>query len=121
MSMTPIHKLGDLGQSVWIDQISREMITSGELELLRDAGVTGLTSNPTIFQKAIDASSDYDDDLFALAGAGLGPEAVFESVALEDIRAACDLMRPVYDAAGGADGFVSFEVSPHLAHKTAEP
>ena len=120
MSMTPIHKLGDLGQSVWIDQISREMITSGELELLRDAGVTGLTSNPTIFQKAIDASSDYDDDLFALAGAGLGPEAVFESVALEDIRAACDLMRPVYDAAGGADGFVSFEVSPHLAHKTAE-
>ena len=120
MSATPIRELGNLGQSVWIDQISREMITSGELERLTDAGVTGLTSNPTIFQKAIDAGSDYDDALFALAGKGLGPEAIFESVALEDIRAACDLMRPVYDAAGGADGFVSFEVSPQLAHKTAE-
>ncbi|MCY3800844.1 MAG: transaldolase [Chloroflexi bacterium] len=120
MSTTPIHKLGSLGQSVWIDQISRGMITSSELERLRDAGVTGLTSNPTIFQKAIDASSDYDDDLTALADRGLSAEAVFESVALDDIRAACDLMRPVYDAAGGADGFVSFEVSPHLAHMTAE-
>ena len=120
MSTTPIHKLGSLGQSVWIDQISRGMITSGELERLRDAGVTGLTSNPTIFQKAIDASSDYDDDLSALTERGLGAEAVFESVALDDIRAACDLMRPVYEAAGGADGFVSFEVSPHLAHMTAE-
>ena len=120
MSTTPIHRLGDLGQSVWIDQISREMIESGELERLRDVGITGLTSNPTIFQKAIGASTDYDDDLSALAGEGLGREAIFESVALDDIRAACDLMRPVYDAAGGADGFVSFEVSPHLAHKTAE-
>ena len=120
MSTTPIHRLGHLGQSVWIDQISREMITSGDLERLKNAGVTGLTSNPTIFQKAIDASSDYDDDLFALAGEGLGREAIFESVALDDIRAACDLMRPVYDAAGGADGFVSFEVSPHLAHNAAE-
>ncbi len=120
MSATPIQKLGNLGQSVWIDQISREMITSGELERLRDAGVTGLTSNPTIFQKAIDAGSDYDDALLALAEKGLGPEEIFESVALEDIRAACDLMRPVYDAKGGADGFVSFEVSPQLAHKTVE-
>ena len=120
MSMTPIHGLRNLGQSVWIDQISREMISSGELQRLRDAGVTGLTSNPTIFQKAIDAGMDYDDSLFALTQKGLGPEKVFESVALEDIRAACDLMRPVYEATAGVDGFVSFEVSPKLAHKTVE-
>lgn len=120
MSMTPIHGLRNLGQSVWIDQISREMISSGELQRLRDAGVTGLTSNPTIFQKAIDAGMDYDDSLFALTQEGLGPEKVFEAVALEDIRAACDLMRSVYEATAGADGFVSFEVSPKLAHKTAE-
>ena len=120
MSGTPIQELGRLGQSVWIDQISRGMIASGELEDLRDAGVTGLTSNPTIFEKAIGSGTDYDEDLLALAGNDRSTEEMFEAVALDDIRAACDLMRPVYENAGAADGFVSFEVSPHLAHETDE-
>jgi transaldolase len=120
MSGTPIQELGRLGQSVWIDQISRGMIDSGELKDLRDAGVTGLTSNPTIFEKAIGSGTDYDEDLLALAGGDRSTEELFEAVALDDIRAACDLMRPVYENVGGADGFVSFEVSPHLAHETDE-
>lgn len=118
MPSTPIKELGRLGQSVWVDQISRGMLESGELKALRDGGVVGVTSNPTIFEKAIDGGSDYDKDLNHLAEKGLSPAQIFEGLALDDIRSACDLFLPVYKATDGRDGFVSFEVSPHLAHQT---
>ena len=114
----PITRVRDLGQSIWYDNISRAHLRSGELQRLIDLGVSGLTSNPTIFEKAISESADYDADLDALIGAGKGPSEVFEALAGDDIRAAADMLRPAYAAAGGADGFASFEVSPHLAHDT---
>ena len=116
--VTPIQSLRDMGQSVWYDDISRAMIKSGALQELIDAGVTGLTSNPTIFHKAITESSDYDDELMGLAEAGKDTREIFETMAIADIRDAADLLRPVFDATGGADGFASFEVSPRLAHDT---
>ena len=114
-----IQQLGKLGQSVWYDNMFRALIGSGELQRLIDTGVTGLTSNPTIFEKAISSSDDYDASLIQYAEQGLGPESLFESLAIEDIQAAADLLRPVYDETGGADGFASLEVNPHLAHDTA--
>ena len=116
--VTPIQNLRDMGQSIWYDDISRAMIESGGLKELIDAGVTGLTSNPTIFHKAITESSDYDDELMSLAEAGKSTRDIFETMAIADIRDAADLLRPVFDATGGADGFASFEVSPRLAHDT---
>ncbi len=114
----PIHGVRELGQSIWYDNISRAHLRSGELQRLIDVGVSGLTSNPTIFEKAISEGADYDADLDALAGAGKEPSEVFEALAGDDIRAAADMLRPAYNAADGADGFASFEVSPHLAHDT---
>ena len=116
--VTPIQSLRDMGQSVWYDDISRAMIESGGLKELIDKGVTGLTSNPTIFHKAITESSDYDDELMSLADAGKDTREIFETMAIADIRDAADLLRPVFDGTGGADGFASFEVSPRLAHDT---
>ena len=116
--VTPVQSLRDMGQSVWYDDISRAMIKSGGLQGLIDDGVTGLTSNPTIFHKAITESSDYDDELMSLAEAGKSTREIFETMAIADIRDAADLLRPVFDATGGADGFASFEVSPLLAHDT---
>ena len=107
-----------LGQSIWYDNVSRGLIASGAMAALVDAGVTGLTSNPTIFEKAIAAGADYDEQLLALALAGADATAAFEGLAVEDIRAVADLLRPVYDATDGADGFASLEVSPTLAHDT---
>ncbi len=113
-----LQALRQLGQSVWYDNMYRALIGSGELRRLIDSGVTGLTSNPTIFEKAVSSGSDYDDSLIAYAKAGLTPEEAFESLAIEDIRSAADLLRPVYEDTGGADGFASLEVNPHLAHDT---
>ena len=108
----------NLGQSIWYDNVSRGLIASGAMAALVDAGVTGLTSNPTIFERAIAAGADYDEQLLALALAGADATAAFEGLAIEDIRAVADLLRPVYDATDGADGFASLEVSPTLAHDT---
>lgn len=116
--VTPIQDLQDIGQSVWYDDISRGMLKSGALRRLIDSGVTGLTSNPTIFHKAITESSDYDDDLIDLARMGKGTAEIFEAMAVADIRAAADLLRPVFDRTRGLDGYASFEVSPRLAHDT---
>ena len=107
-----------IGQSVWYDNIRRGLIESGELQRLIDLGVTGLTSNPTIFQKAIAESSDYDEALETLAAGGSSVEEIYESLTVEDIRAAADLLRPVYDETDAADGYASLEVSPHLANDT---
>ena len=114
----PLQGLQALGQSVWFDNIRRGFIRSGELQRLVDLGVSGLTSNPSIFEKAITGSSDYDEALLDLALAGNSATEIFESLAIEDIRDASDLLRPVYERTAGADGFASIEVSPHLANDT---
>lgn len=117
--MNQMQQLAAAGQSVWIDSIRRSMFASGELRRLIDAGLCGMTSNPTIFEKAISGGSDYDEQLRLLAGEVTDPNAIFEALAIDDIRRACDEFRPLYDSTGGCDGFVSLEVSPLLAHDTA--
>ena len=115
----PIKELTALGQSLWYDNIERRLLDDGSFAAMIDAGdIRGVTSNPSIFQKAIADSADYDDDLRTLAAQDLAADAIFESLAIADIRAAADLFRPVYDESGGGDGFVSLEVSPLLAHDT---
>jgi len=114
----PILETQKLGQSIWYDNVRRGLLISGELAELIKTGVTGLTSNPTIFEKAISGSSDYDEALLALALEGKTAEEAFEAMALEDIRDVADLLRPVYDATNGVDGYASLEVSPTLAHDT---
>jgi transaldolase len=116
MSDTPLHRLHAAGQSIWLDYIDRGMLHDGDLERrIAEDALTGMTSNPTIFEKALAEGHEYDAQLSAI-GVDHEPGAVFEQVATDDVRRACDLFRPVYDAAGGADGFVSLEVSPNLAH-----
>ena len=114
-----IRQANQLGQSIWYDNIGRGMIESGELQQLIDLGVSGLTANPSIFEKAISGSSDYDEALLRLASEGRSVNEIYETLAMSDIRAAADLLRPAYDASGGADGYASLEVNPHLAGDTA--
>ncbi|MDP6452365.1 MAG: transaldolase [SAR202 cluster bacterium] len=117
-STNAIQELRKLGQSVWLDNVYRSLITSGDLQKLIDMGVTGLTSNPSIFQKAIAASEDYNESLVRHAESGKDAVGVFEALATEDIVAVADLLAPVYHRTGGADGFASLEVNPHLARDT---
>jgi len=116
--MSRIDDLHSAGQSIWFDYIDRGMLQSGKLKDLVDAGVRGVTSNPTIFQHAISSSDAYEQDLRRLAESDLAPTAVFEDLAIADIQNAADVLRPVYDESGGQDGFVSLEVAPDLAHDT---
>ena len=119
MSRNPLVILGQLGQSPWYDYITRELVTGGGLaRLIRDDGLLGMTSNPTIFEKAVSGSALYDADIRRLTGEGLGPKAVFEGLAVADVRGACDLFAKVYQRSGGRDGLVSLEVDPTLAHDT---
>ena len=113
-----VESIYELGQSVWYDNISRGMFESGELQQLIDQGVTGLTANPTIFEKAISGSSDYDEDLLQLARAGKSTDEAYENLVITDIQSAADLLRPVYDRTDGVDGYASLEVSPRLAADT---
>ncbi len=113
-----VEEVQRLGQSIWYDNIRRGLIKSGELASLIDLGVTGVTSNPTIFEKAIAGSTDYDETLLGLAKGDKSTQELFEAFAIEDIRAAADLLRPIYDRTGGNDGYASLEVSPTLAHDT---
>lgn len=108
-----------LGQSIWFDSISRDFMQSGELQRLVDLGISGVTSNPTIFEKAVSEGASYDEALTRHLGPETNDAAVFESLAVDDIRQAADILRPVYDRADGADGFVSIEVSPLLARDAA--
>jgi transaldolase / glucose-6-phosphate isomerase len=119
--MNPLLQLSAAGQSPWLDFVRRTLITSGELQRLIDDGITGVTSNPSIFGKAIGGSTDYDEEIVRIAndGADDEPLKVFEDLAIVDIQMAADTLRPVYDSAEGADGFVSFEVEPRLARHTA--
>ena len=119
----PVAELRQQGQSIWLDYIRRSLIQSGELKRLMDEkGVTGMTSNPTIFDKAIGGSSDYDESLAAMLkkDARTEPGLLFEHLAIEDIRMATDALRPVWERCKGADGYVSLEVSPKLAHETQQ-
>ena len=118
--MTPTRKLHDLGQSLWLDNITRKLLDSGTLNrYLDELTITGLTSNPTIFDQAIKNSPDYDNDIRAKLKAGKSGEALFFELALDDVTRAADLFRPVHDRTRGVDGWVSLEVSPLLAHDTA--
>jgi transaldolase len=117
--MTTTQRLHDLGQSLWLDNISREMLDNGTLRrYVSELSVTGLTSNPTIFDEAIGGSSVYDRGIQQKARAGLSGERLFVELALEDLRRAADLFRPEFDRTGGVDGWVSMEVSPLLANDT---
>lgn len=114
--MNRIAQLSELGQSIWLDFIERGMLQSGELVELVDAGVRGVTSNPTIFQQAITTSQAYDEELEALAAGDKDAKAIFEELAVADIQAAADILLPVYEARNRSDGFVSIEVAPDLAY-----
>jgi transaldolase len=115
----PLKDLLKFGQSVWLDYIRRDLMTTGELKrLIEEDGLRGMTSNPAIFEKAISDSNLYDDILHSLAGKNLTPTAKFEALAIRDIQDAADGLRSVFDASKGQDGFVSLEVSPYLARDT---
>ena len=117
--MNALRRLHDLGQSLWLDNITRDLLTSGTLKRYIDGlSVTGLTSNPTIFERAIKDSSSYDAAIRKKLDEGKSGEALFYELAIEDITAAADLFRPIHDRTCGVDGFVSLEVSPLLAHDT---
>jgi len=107
------------GQSIWMDNLTRDMIQSGELkQLIENGGICGITSNPSIFEKAIMGNAIYDADIEAGVRAGLPTYKIYESLVFEDIRHACDLLRPVYEQSDGLDGYVSIEVPPTIAHDT---
>jgi len=117
--MNKVKTIHDLGQSIWLDFFDRELMNSGKLQQLIDEdGLTGITSNPSIFEKAVDSSSDYDEDIRKLASEGKSNEEIFFGFAVNDIQRAADILKPVFDKAKGTDGFVSLEVSPHLANDT---
>lgn len=119
MKNNPLLDLESFGQSVWLDFLRRSALENGELKKLIDQdGVSGLTSNPSIFEKAIAGSHDYDDAIRAMAQAGNSIEEMYQALTIEDIQRAADFFRPTYNRLEGADGFVSLEVSPKLAHDT---
>jgi transaldolase len=120
MANPRLQELHDAGVSIWLDVLSRELLETGEFErLVREFAVTGATSNPTIFAKAITGSDRYDDQLRALTGSGTRDlQELFFALALDDVRNAADVLRPAHAAAGGQDGFVSFECTPDLADDT---
>lgn len=118
MNSNPI-RVAKLKQSLWLDNIQRRQLKNGELAAMIERGdIRGMTSNPSIFHAAITKSTDYDDSLTALAKNGHSAEEIYEALAVEDIQAAADLFRPLYDETEGGDGFVSLEVSPYLAYDT---
>lgn len=125
MGMSVLHdnrlrSLEALGQSLWLDYIDRALLVNGELErLIRDDGISGVTSNPAIFEKAITQHAEYDAAITLLARRGLVAQEIYETLAIEDVRQAADLLRDVYEASCLRDGYVSLEVSPHLAYDTA--
>ncbi len=116
--MNPLEQLYALGQSPWLDNLRRGLITGGGLQELIDGGVRGLTSNPAIFEEAIARSGDYDEAIRDLVRGGASVEKIYETLTTDDVRDAADLFRPLYDASSGTDGFVSYEVDPRLADDT---
>ena len=120
MKKNPLFALEAFGQSIWIDFIRREIISSGELaHLIEEDGISGVTSNPSIFEKAIAENDDYDEFIRALILNGKTSAEIYQRLTVEDIQNVADLLRPTYDRTNGGDGFVSLEVSPRLAHDTS--
>ena len=118
MAQSRLHELSEHGQAVWIDTLSRELLETGELErLMQEDAVVGVTSNPTIFQKALSTGGWYDDQLQEVLEHEEDPKEVFLALATEDIRQACDLLRPMFERTGHLDGYVSLEVDPRLAYE----
>jgi transaldolase len=118
--VNPLLRLGEVGQSVWYDYITRDLLVSGELaRLIAGDGLSGMTSNPTIFDKAVAGSRLYDEDIRRLADAGKAADDIFEELAVADVQSACDAFLPLYHQSGKNDGLVSLEVSPALAQNTA--
>ncbi len=119
MHANPLKTLGTFGQSIWLDYIRRDLITSGQLRrLIEEDGLQGMTSNPSIFEKAIVDSHEYDEDIRTMAREGKGVKAIYETLSQRDVQSAADEFRSVYDKTDGNDGYVSLEVNPHLAHDT---
>ena len=119
MTDNPLRDLEQCGQSVWLDSISRDLIRSGTFtRLIEQDGITGVTANPSIFEKAIVGSHDYDEDIRALGARGCPPIQIYEHLAIQDVGTAADMLRATYDGCGGRDGFASIEVSPDLAYDT---
>ena len=117
---SPITELQALGQSVWLDNISREILDNGDLKkLIVEDGLQGVTSNPTIFDKSISGGSFYDEAVKKAVTAGSDADAIYQALTVADIQEALDLFRPLYDQTNGDHGYVSLEVSPYLAHDTA--
>jgi transaldolase / glucose-6-phosphate isomerase len=116
--MNNLQKLAQLGQSIWLDNIQRKMLTGGGLRAMIDQGLLGMTSNPSIFEKAIGGSNDYDEALRKLAARGATVEQIYDALTIEDVGVAADQFRPVFERTKGKDGYVSIEVSPKLAHDT---
>jgi transaldolase len=120
MSNSTIEQLAEFGQSVWLDNISRSIIESGRLQELIELGLRGMTSNPTIFEKAISASSDYNEKIKQLHKAGRSTFEIYDDLTIRDIQDAADIFKPVYEKTNGQDGYVSLEINPELAYKTEE-
>ena len=119
MAKSRLHELTEHGQSVWFDTLSRQLVHTGGLKrMMEEDAVTGVTSNPTIFQKALSEGNAYDEQLKELLATEDDPTKIFFTLALDDIRDACDVLRPAYDASGGIDGYVSMEVEPGIAYDT---
>ncbi|HCF30039.1 MAG TPA: transaldolase, partial [Cyanobacteria bacterium UBA11049] len=112
-------EIKQFGQSIWMDNLTRDMIQSGELKaLVENGGICGITTNPAIFEKAMMGNAIYDADIEAGVRAGLPIQKIYESLVFEDIRKACDIFKPIYDATDGLDGYVSIEVPPTIANDT---
>jgi transaldolase len=118
--MSKLQQAHEIGQSIWLDFIDRAFLDSGGLKDLVDDGLRGVTSNPSIFEKAISKGDEYDEDIARLVAEGKSDSEIYEALAIADIQQAADVLRPVYDQSGGADGFVSLEVNPELAYDTGE-
>jgi transaldolase len=119
MKDNPLMRLGTLGQSIWLDYIRRDLIVSGRLRrLIEEDGLRGITSNPSIFEKAITGSHDYDEDIRVMVLEGKGVKVIYEALSQRDVQSAADEFRPLYEKTEGKDGYVSLEVNPHLAHDT---
>ncbi len=114
--MSKLQQVAGLGQAIWLDYIHRSLIASGGLKALVDEGLRGVTSNTTIFDRAIAQSADYDQDLLRLAEMGKTVDEIYEALVLDDVGQAADVLRPVYERSHGVDGYVSLEVNPKLAH-----
>ena len=120
MSGNALNQIQSFRQSIWLDNITRSMIQTGELKKLIGEGLMGMTSNPTIFEKAISGSADYDEQMESLIAQGKSPAEILDALMIRDIQMAADLFRPVFDRTDGRDGHVSIEINPSLANQTNE-